>query len=232
MHLFDFHSHILPALDDGSASVEESMALLLECKRQGIASIAATPHFYADKVSPEVFLLQRQQAFEKLNLHQHPHLPAVVLGAEVQYYDGISHSKEILKLRMEGTKVLLLEMPQTRWTHHMCQEVLLLNHQQDVRVLLAHMERYWFTPNQKCLEWMHSQHVFFQANGSFFVQRQTRKKALQLLKNGMIDVLGSDCHNQKDRRPNLEAAQKMIAAALGQKYLDRMTARQNQLLQP
>ena len=43
--MIDFHSHILPEVDDGSASVEESAALLSMLSEQGVDVVAATPHF-------------------------------------------------------------------------------------------------------------------------------------------------------------------------------------------
>ena len=41
----DYHSHILPGMDDGSRSVEESLSLLREEVRQGIDTVVMTPHF-------------------------------------------------------------------------------------------------------------------------------------------------------------------------------------------
>ena len=54
--MLDIHSHILPKMDDGSSSVEESLNLLRTSAEQGITEIAATPHFYASQYSPQKFL--------------------------------------------------------------------------------------------------------------------------------------------------------------------------------
>ena len=53
--MLDIHSHILPKMDDGSSSVEESLKLLRTSAEQGITEIAATPHFYASQYSPQKF---------------------------------------------------------------------------------------------------------------------------------------------------------------------------------
>ena len=58
----DFHSHILPAIDDGSATVEESVAMLRMEAEQGITHVVATPHFYAAHQTPETFLQARDAA--------------------------------------------------------------------------------------------------------------------------------------------------------------------------
>ena len=54
--MIDWHSHVLPALDDGSRSVDESLALLRMLSEQGVDTVIATPHFYADRESLSSFL--------------------------------------------------------------------------------------------------------------------------------------------------------------------------------
>ena len=53
-------------MDDGSKSVEESAEILYESSRQGITGIAATPHFYADTMTPDSFLKKRKCSFDML----------------------------------------------------------------------------------------------------------------------------------------------------------------------
>ena len=62
----DFHSHILPKIDDGSRSVEESVKLLDLMAQDGVSVVAATPHFYCSKTSIHRFLDRRAEAYEKL----------------------------------------------------------------------------------------------------------------------------------------------------------------------
>ena len=79
----DFHTHILPGIDDGSRNVEMSLRMLAAQREQQVDEIVATPHFYAQKDSVEEFLLRRQCSYEKLktkmaetNLDQKLHLAA------------------------------------------------------------------------------------------------------------------------------------------------------------
>ena len=46
MQLFDVHTHILPAFDDGAKTIEDSLELIACLKKQGICNICLTPHFY------------------------------------------------------------------------------------------------------------------------------------------------------------------------------------------
>ena len=58
--MIDFHTHILPKMDDGSKSTEESIAMLKMQAEQGIRWVVATPHFYAEPESPQDFLQRRK----------------------------------------------------------------------------------------------------------------------------------------------------------------------------
>ena len=93
--MLDIHSHILPKMDDGSSSVEESLNLLRTSAEQGITEIAATPHFYASQYSPQKFLERRAACAARLQEALTPDLPRVYLGAEVCYFDGVSRIDEL-----------------------------------------------------------------------------------------------------------------------------------------
>ena len=66
MSVIDFHSHILPGIDDGSRNVEKSLGMLQISASQGVDIIAATSHFYATEDRISSFLDRRQNAFEEL----------------------------------------------------------------------------------------------------------------------------------------------------------------------
>ena len=85
--IIDFHSHVLPGIDDGSRSVEESIAMLQAEAAQGIRHVVATPHFYPHHDSPEHFLEKRREAEEALRreMKHHPGLPELSIGAEVYF---------------------------------------------------------------------------------------------------------------------------------------------------
>ena len=99
--MIDFHTHILPGVDDGSKNVEESLLMLDSMKNQGVKTVIATPHFYANDESVESFLSRRNEAFSSLKKSLADG-PEIILGAEVRYYDGISRLEDLKKLRIEG----------------------------------------------------------------------------------------------------------------------------------
>ena len=86
-NIIDFHSHILPGMDDGSKSVEMSVEMLNREAEQGIRKVIATPHFYPWSEHPEQFLARRDTAAAKLRkaMEMRNHLPEVIMGAEVNF---------------------------------------------------------------------------------------------------------------------------------------------------
>ena len=106
--MIDFHTHILPGVDDGSRSIEESLAMLQAEADAGIERVVFTPHFYASQNSPKEFLRRRKESWSALLPHMYPGLPKVSFGAEVQYFEGICQAAEIAALRIAGTPYLLL----------------------------------------------------------------------------------------------------------------------------
>lgn len=218
--MIDWHTHILPNMDDGSRDTEESIALLRMQASQGIDTVVATPHFYANDGSVESFLDRRRRAFESLKPALFEGLPMIVLGAEVKYYQGISRMESLSALRMEGTRLLLLEMPVTAWTESMIRELEEMS--RNTPVILAHIERYYRLQKQSVWERLLASGVLMQANADFFVSLASRRKALSLLREGHIHFVGSDCHNVLSRPPRIGQAYECIQKKLGKEYLRQM----------
>ncbi|MCD8343998.1 MAG: capsular polysaccharide biosynthesis protein [Oscillospiraceae bacterium] len=231
--MIDFHSHILPKMDDGSRSVEESLELLRESARQGVDTIAATPHFYASQEPPERFLARRAEAWETLKPHLTDEMPRILLGAEVHFFEGIAHAELVPQLKLQGTELLLLEMPFHPWTDRIVSEVVELAARPGVTVVLAHIERYLQYlrfRSRRYMTTLRNSGVLIQSNGEFFLEKPTRSKAVKMLREGKIDLLGSDCHSTDRRPPTLGPASEQIRAALGGSPLETIDRRARALI--
>lgn len=213
--MIDFHSHILPEMDDGSKSVEESLQMLARSAQQGITCVALTPHFYAEKDTPQCFLERRAQSYEKLLEANPQNSSQLLLGAEVEYFLGMHKTQAIPQLRLQGTKYLLLEMPFSKWTRRMLDEVSELNQSREINVVLAHIDRYLSMQKQGVIESLLSDGIRFQANADCFLNWRKRGKMLRMLDNGYISFLGSDCHNLTDRPPQIGEALEVIGKKIG-----------------
>lgn len=214
--MIDFHSHILPGIDDGSKDVEESLLLLDRLREQGVTTVVATPHFYANEQSVETFLRRRADAYDRLMARCTDDSPQIRLGAEVLYYNGISRLHGLESLCIEGTRVLLLEMPFTRWSSTVVREVLEIANNMGVALVLAHIERYMRYQNADVFSELQRLGVLMQVNASYFAERLSRRAALRQLGSGQIHLLGSDCHGINNRPPRLGEA----TAAIRKKYGD------------
>lgn len=200
--MIDFHTHILPCIDDGSQSIQESVSLLREEKRQGIQAVVATPHFYANEHSPGTFLKKRNMAWNQLKPYLWEELPQVYLGAEVQYFEGICSIEDLELLRITGTDMLLVEMPFNHWSDRVIEDILDLNEREDIQVVLAHIERYMAMQPETIWRELRECGILMQCNVSFFDNWKTKHRAMNMLKHGEIHLLGSDCHNMRTRKPN------------------------------
>lgn len=217
--MIDWHSHVLPQMDDGSKSLEESIELLTMLASQGADTVIATPHFYANDESVSKFLERRRASYEKLSEGLSSEMPRVLLGAEVSYYSGISHLEGLSSLCIEGTKLLLLEMPFAKWTDHTVREVIEIASRGDVTVVLAHIERYIGIVGASVFADLREYGVLMQVNASFFIRIGTKRRALKLLSSGLIQLIGSDTHNTSVRFPKLGLAYNIIEKKLGENLI-------------
>lgn len=220
--MIDWHSHILPGVDDGSRDVSESLAMLRILRDQGVNTVISTSHFYADYESVDSFLKKRNKAFELLRIQLPKDSPRIVLGAEVLYYEGISRLSDLKKLCIEGTRLLLLEMPMSRWTEYTVRELVELSSLKGITVVLAHVERYMRLQSAETMRRLYSCGILMQVNASFFCELSSRNKAVKLLKNGEIHFIGSDCHNLTSRPPKIGRSFEYVEKRLGHEFLVKL----------
>lgn len=232
--IVDFHSHILPGIDDGSRSVEESIAMLQMEAEQGITHVVATPHFYPQHDNPESFLRRRAaaEALLREQMQKHPGLPKLSVGAEVYYFPGISHSEAIQGLTIDKKRCMLLEMPGVPWTRSMYQELEDLHTKQGLIPIIAHVDRYISRFHTHGIPKRLAQlPVIVQANAEFFLQKSTASMALRMLKQNQIHLLGSDCHNLSSRKPELGEVLGRIRDRLDDEAMDEICYWQQFVLQ-
>lgn len=229
----DFHSHILPQIDDGSSSVQESVAMLEMEAAQGVAHVVATPHFYAQHDTPEHFLKKRKASELVLReaMQEQKGLPEISIGAEVYYFRGISESEILPKLTIGASRYVLVEMPMGSWTDAMYRELAGIHEKQGLIPIIAHIDRYiGLFRTRSILDKLENLPVLIQTNASFFTQLSTRELAFRLLREHRIHLLGSDCHNLTTRAPNLLDAVRLIERRLGKEHIERINYYENEIL--
>ena len=230
--MIDFHSHILPGVDDGSPDVETSIAMLRAAAEQGVTHVVATPHFYARHDDPHRFLTRRARAEESLReeMTRHEGLPQILIGAEVAFFRGISDSEFLPELTIRGKRCILIEMPRPPWPEEFYRELEEIWTDRNILPVIAHIDRYirpfrtYDIPQKLALL-----PVLVQASGDFFTKKSTRRLAMKLLKEDKIHLLGSDCHNMTTRPPALNKAQEAILSVFGESIFHRINKLEQQI---
>lgn len=229
----DFHSHILPGIDDGSATVEESIAMLRREAEQGIRHVVATPHFYPRYTAPEQFLEKRNRAEALLRqaMAGERGLPRLSVGAEVYFFRGMSESEHLKRLTIGQKRCILIEMPPPPWSEEIYRELVKVWELQGLTPIIAHVDRYIGPFRTHNIPRRLSElPVLVQANAEFFLNKATAGMAMRMLKADQIQLLGSDCHNMTSRKPNLGEALCRIGQKLGPEALETIRQYEQQTL--
>ena len=230
MGVIDFHSHILPGIDDGSRNVETSIGMLRMCKEHGVDTMIATPHFYADSNTVERFIDSRQKAYDKV-MAENMDIPQIIMGAEVAFFAGISRAEKTDALKVEGTDIMLLEMPFVTWSDSVVQEVRDLIEKRHFHIILAHIERFLQIPgNKPYVRQILELPVTVQVNAETLLDFRQKGKMLKKFKKGQAHIIGSDCHGMHHRVPNLWLGREVLEKKLGHEFLEYMDSYVTKLL--
>ena len=218
--MIDFHTHVLPGIDDGSRDIQMTKEMLLLEKEQGVDLVVVTPHFYAHRTRVDQFLQKRENALNKVEalMSEEPDLPEIKVGAEVYYFTGIGRAEHIKELSIQGTDYLLLELPFRPWDKEVLTDIKELKSRQRLKVILAHVERYRDMQKDKGLyeDVLDAGDIIQMNSGSFLEAGVLKRRNLfKIADSGRKMILGSDCHNTSSRRPNLQEGLNLIEKKLG-----------------
>lgn len=219
--MIDFHSHILPGIDDGAQDTETSLEMLKICSDTGIDTIVATPHCHPvsqDKIYR--FLERREKAAERLCsaiLASTEKYPKVVIASEVRIYNGMSKYEDLDKLTIGDTKYILLEMPYEKWKYDTFDEIYNIT-QLGFKPIMAHLDR--FLDQEHLFGELYALDLLYQINSCAFLDKNTRKMMVRLFEKNAVHILGSDTHNLSDRKPDMAAAYEVLGKKFGSEFVE------------
>lgn len=186
--IIDFHSHILPGADHGSDSVTTTEKQLALITAAGTGALVATPHFYPHRHRLSDFLSRRAAALADLLAIDAPK-PRIYSGAEVLVCAGMEEMEGLGSLTIPGTRVILLEMPFTRWNGDLYDTVFAIR-DAGFEVVLAHIDRY---PREALSPFL-SEGMKVQLNADSLCRPFAVRKYRDLVESGLVVALGSDLH--------------------------------------
>jgi protein-tyrosine phosphatase len=192
--VIDIHSHLLPGVDDGSANIETSIAVLQRFARHGIEVLVCTPHLQASRASEAPYEHHRQLLAELIAAA--PATPELRLGWEIML-DRPGCDLSAPELRLGGAKAVLVEFPRAYLPVGTTDELDRIRRSGVVPVV-AHPERYYGCTLDTVRSWRDAGAVI-QTDATMLLARGPMTElAKSLLEAGLVDCLASDNHG--DRR--------------------------------
>lgn len=226
--MVDFHTHILPEMDDGAEDLPESKKMLEMFIRQGVDTICLTPHFYSYKENLETFLERRKKSFAAIEPYQKELGVHFALASETFFSDYLFHLEDISPLCMKdssGRRYLLTELPfASSFSERTLDRISRLIDTYSVCPVLAHIERYPKLINhKKLIGRLIDMGCLMQINLSAFQKGFfLKRKLLGYIRNDLIHVVGTDAHHVQQRAPNYLDGIAAIRKSLDDGAVDRM----------
>lgn len=194
----DIHSHLIPAIDDGSKDMEDSISMIRRLKELGYSKITTTPHVMSDfyKNTPEIILGGLENVKKELNAN---HIN-IEMSAAAEYYldENLEEKIKNKQLLTIGDNFVLFELPFMSEPPNLA-SIIFEMQTNGYKPILAHPERYgyWYENFEKYQE-LKNQGVYLQLNMLSLMGHyspETKKIAERLVDANLISFLGTDCHN-------------------------------------
>lgn len=226
--MIDFHAHIIPNIDDGSGSDDETNALLQEAKEVGFTKIISTSHYYINRfevkeAERKIKLKEIEEQYKEKNTSD----LELLLGSEIYITsDIVDLIKEGKASTINNTRYVLFELPFHQKVFNL-KDVIFSLLENKYKPIIAHPERYkMFQENPNILIDLIDMGVLFQANYASIIGAygiEAKKTVKKLLKNGMIHFLGSDVHRQETIYPKIPVILNKIEKITGRERLYELT---------
>lgn len=221
--MIDFHSHILPNIDDGSRSLNETIHILKEAQKAGFTKIISTSHYIdgyyeADEEQRTKLINEIREKFQGIDLY---------LGNEIyitnRMADLIAEKKAST---INNSKYVLFELPMNNKPID-AKEIVFRLIEKGYVPIIAHPERYKYVKeNIEYVRELADMGVLFQSNyGSAIGMygKKAQKTQKKLLEEGLIQFFGSDVHTVEQVYPKMPKILKKLRKILTEEELQQLT---------
>lgn len=222
----DIHSHILPGVDDGSGSMEQTIRMLYMAAKEQITTIIATPHYEAGRENHSVDKLKdianqvQEQAYDIDKDFR------IFLGNEIRYSESVVEDLILGKaLTLAGSRYVLLEFSYGSSFKSIYRGMNKLIYNGYIPIL-AHVERYYSIHKKPdlvkelirmgCYIQMNSDSVI----GGFLDAKASYNR--KLLQHDMVHFISSDCHSDRVRVPMMQTTVKHLQKKCDDEQINRI----------
>ena len=226
MGYIDIHCHVLPGVDDGSTDMDETMDMLKTAADEGISDMIVTPHYKHGRVGISrkdigelIAEVEKYAALSEIKIKLHP-------GTEIYYNSSLEEKLENGWLaRMNDTEYVLVEFSPVEtfsYVRNALDDLLSLGY----HPIIAHVERYaCMLGNVENIRIVKGMGCRIQVNAGsvagdygFKVKHFIKK----LLKERLIDFIGTDAHDRKNRRPEMAKCVETIRKQCDSDYAEEL----------
>lgn len=222
----DIHCHILPGVDDGSQTPEETKAMLQKAWDEGIQIMVATPHYHKQRGKNDIELIKKQLLLtRKLAKEVHPKMQ-ICLGMEIYYGEDVPELlKEGRVVSIRKSRYILVEFSpgdEFQYILNAVKKLQMSGH----TVIIAHIERYnCLRKDISNVEYLREMGAYLQVNtgsitGSY--GRSVKKFLREVLKAHLVQLVGTDAHGSERRTPKMQEAYKEVVKRCGEEYADQI----------
>lgn len=221
--LVDIHCHILPGVDDGAPDMETSRAMIRDAYGQGVRYIIATPHYRPEMFEPSMKKVIR--VYHELRDYAEEVGIGLRLGCE--YYRNeqmIRHLDKKLRPTMLGSRYVLTEFS-TNDSFVTVRNYIYELITKGYRPIVAHVERYFCCQEPERIQKLKKLGAQIQINADSVLgyEGHTIKKfCAGLMKDYLVDFIGSDAHNLEGRKMNLGKCATYVRKKMGQDYAEEI----------
>jgi protein-tyrosine phosphatase len=226
LSIVDLHSHLVPGVDDGTATIDESLTALAGLYREGVRTVVTTPHLLVPQLGSEAAITGElelhRSAFERLveACAGRDDLPSVALGQEIWAPDAAAVRRVVHRTDVGlSSRYLLVEFGfELQGSHNdVIREVLHAGR----RIVIAHPERYYYLPGHDPLEVMRTWQemgALLQVNAGSLTGHYNRSSpgserlAWQMVELGLLDLLSTDHHGPRRNGVSPRAALEALIA--------------------
>lgn len=218
----DVHSHLIPGIDDGSKSIEQTLELLKEFVALGYKKVITTPHIYHNTYPNTESILQEAFGQLKEDLLRESIPIEIELAAEylidAPFFEKVESIENLLTF---GENYILVETP-FAIKPLFFEEVIFLLKARGLKPVLAHPERYLYVAENLSIvrKLAEENGVLLQVSVPSllgYYGPEVKKVSSQLVKSGLVHLLGSDMHNMRQ----MNFLQKKISKGLVSKILNK-----------
>jgi protein-tyrosine phosphatase len=233
----DLHSHLVPGVDDGAASVAESLASLAALRSEGVRALVTTPHLLLPRLGSDGDIGRElgvhRAAFDGLEraMRGREDLPAIALGQEIWAPDAVQIRRVVRRtdVGLGGGHYLLVEFGFDLGGSH--EDVVRETLDAGRGIVIAHPERYRYVPGVEPLEQMERWRALgalLQVNAGSFNGHYTpgaERLAWAMVRRGLVDLVSTDHHGSRRAGVSLLEAFEALAARGERELAERALAR-------